>query len=209
MPFLVEFINEIPLNSGYTSHIFKWFALFILPGFIRLISMKSQRYILYGYRSCILHLILRNTYQKKYSTSSIFYKKAEVKFHMVSMYVNISSLRITYKRFQDFCPSRNLQEILWKLINFQFLKVKINMLLFLKENECYWHINPQTFSHCENCCCPIDCTIIGRNCILVIVAQKRIGFNASENNHPKSKHWISVFGEKRPLFFEDSQHFFQ
>lgn len=206
MPFLVEFRNDMPLNSGSTSQICKWFALCILPGFIGLNSIKSQQYILYGYRSCTLYDIFRNPSQEKYSTLSIFYKKIKVKFHMVSIYVNISSFWISYKRFQDFCPGRNLQEILWILINFQFLTVKVKMLLFLKENECYWLINLQTFSHCENCCCFIDCTIIGRNSIPVVATKKRTDFDASKNNHLKSKHWIKVFGKKCPLFFEDLIH---
>lgn len=162
--------------------------------------MKSQQYILYGYRNRIHYVILRNPSQEKYSTLSIFYKKVEVKFHMVSIYVNISSFWITYKRFQNFCPGRNLQEILW---NFQFLIMKVNMLLFLKENECYWLINLQTFSHCENCCYLIDCTIIGRNCIPAIATKKRIGFDASKNNCPlgKSKPLNQNVWREMPIIF--------
>lgn len=43
--------------------------------------------------------------------------------------------------------------------------------------------------------------VVGRNCIPIIATEERIGFNALENNPPKSKHWIEVFGRKCSLFF--------
>lgn len=44
-------------------------------------------------------------------------------------------------------------------------------------------------------------TIVGRNFIPAIATEKRMGFNVLENNPPKSKHWIKVFGKKCPLLF--------
>jgi len=41
--------------------------------------------------------------------------------------------------------------------------------------------------------------MIGRNFILIFATENRIGFNALENNPPKSKHWTKVSGKKCPL----------